>query len=124
MANEVRKCGKCAGSGTLSWASHIENGRCFACDGAGTVTIDTIRTLGKIPADMRVKCDWILTTDKTGTTLSWSQLCRLSNFAHTYVMNPACADYYGDSVINAYNDKFRAEFNRRQNERWQPTVWA
>lgn len=32
------ECGKCDGKGSITGFDHIENGRCFVCQGTGTVT--------------------------------------------------------------------------------------
>lgn len=32
-------CGKCDGRGRLDWCGHIENGRCYACQGTGRVRV-------------------------------------------------------------------------------------
>ena len=116
--NETRtaNCPKCDGIGTLSWASHIDAGRCFACKGTGTITINLTKAASEIPAEMTEKCEWILNTEKDGSTLSWAQLQRLHRFAHNYVMNKACRDYYGDTVLEAFNTKLAPAFFARQRQ--------
>jgi hypothetical protein len=34
------ECPKCSGKGRLTWAGHVDNGKCFTCWGSGTVEID------------------------------------------------------------------------------------
>jgi DnaJ-class molecular chaperone len=36
------KCGKCDGKGKLFWLGHIDNGKCFACMGAGTLSARSV----------------------------------------------------------------------------------
>jgi DnaJ-class molecular chaperone len=54
MAKQNVKCGKCDGSGKLSWAGHIDNGKCYACMGSGTVSANKIseRNAAKIRANI------------------------------------------------------------------------
>jgi len=35
-------CGKCDGKGKLFWLGHVENGKCFACAGSGTVSAQSV----------------------------------------------------------------------------------
>ena len=35
MTSTMYRCWKCAGTGQLDWARHINNGLCYACKGAG-----------------------------------------------------------------------------------------
>ncbi len=37
----TRQCGKCHGTGFLAHHMHVQVGKCFACDGTGTVTVLT-----------------------------------------------------------------------------------
>lgn len=38
MTTKQIKCGKCDGSGKIEAFGHYDNGKCFACMGAGTVS--------------------------------------------------------------------------------------
>lgn len=37
------KCPRCNGTGVITWASHVANGVCFACKGAGKIDTTTAK---------------------------------------------------------------------------------
>jgi hypothetical protein len=62
-------CGKCDGKGQLFWLGHIENGRCFACGGVGTVKCQpvTVQNAAKCAASYDLAA---LTQDDYGQPLT------------------------------------------------------
>lgn len=50
------KCGKCDGRGKLHWLGHIDNGKCYACQGAGVleVTARSVRDEAKLQANYAI----------------------------------------------------------------------
>lgn len=64
-------CGKCDGKGVIQAFRHIDHGVCYACDGAGQVTVKVSNTVAFNPIrnspdieDRRIRFFWSLTVDK------------------------------------------------------------
>ena len=64
-------CGKCDGKGVIQAFRHVDHGVCYACDGAGQVTVKVSNTVAFNPIrnspdieDRRIRFFWSLTVDK------------------------------------------------------------
>lgn len=60
------KCRRCAGTGKLPHMSHVQEGRCFACDGTGKATPRSpVKKHGKTIDEMNAALgEWLSPTER------------------------------------------------------------
>lgn len=58
--NQEVKCGKCDGRGVLTAFAHLDNGRCYACKGAGTVTVSKAPMTAAKKRDLDAEIMWFI----------------------------------------------------------------
>jgi len=73
--SDAAKCPKCDGRGVLSYHLNIDNGRCFLCCGAGTLTVRTMNAQKalKFQAVMSLRVFFHDHDDSAVTTVDWQR---------------------------------------------------
>jgi hypothetical protein len=81
-------CPRCDGRGVLNCFRHVESGRCFMCDGAGTVKAAPAgKPAASVDPNAARKAAWIATaTPEQWAKLTWRQIYAARQFAFA---NPA-----------------------------------
>ena len=101
------ECFKCGGSGFIQAFSGIANGICFRCNGVGVLSFNDVERIKKaIPEYTRVRCEWLLnTTEESFVGFTYKRISDARDFAHSYVMNPDAGDFYGMTVLTAWQNQ-------------------
>lgn len=106
-------CPKCDGQGFIRAFAGIANGICFTCGGTKVVKVGRFKPAPATAPEILAKADWIINaTPEQIDQLTWAQISRSRNFAHSRIAERP-------TLRAIWFEKFNDRFCQLQDIEWQ-----